>query len=202
MAENKENDILSETVKKLGFAVFRGSEEDVLDRYYQAAKCYSAEVVVRITGDCPLIDPNIVDDVIELYKKRKADYASNIDPPTYPDGLDTEVFSFRALEIAHRNATTTYDREHVTAYFYKKNSKFKIANFSFHSDLSKLRWTLDTKKDLIIIKKIIKKIKRRPIFLKDILMILKKEPELMNINQDIPIKHDFFKFAKILRKVS
>ena len=149
-----ENDSLVDCVEKLGYEVFRGSEDDVLDRYYQAAKLYRPEVVVRITGDCPLIDPNIVDDVIELYKKGKADYASNIDPPTYPDGLDTEVFSFRALENAHRNATTNYDREHVTP-FLRKNSRFKAVNLFSDEDYSSERWTVDYPEDLEVIKKIL-----------------------------------------------
>ncbi len=149
-----ENDSLVDCVEKLGYEVFRGSEDDVLDRYYQAAKLYRPEVVVRITGDCPLIDPNIVDDVIELYKKSKADYASNINPPTYPDGLDTEVFSFRALEIAHRNATTTYDREHVTPLL-RKNSRLKAVNLFSDEDYSCERWTVDYLEDLEVIKKIL-----------------------------------------------
>ena len=99
-SNSKENDHLAKIVEKLGFEVFRGSEDDVLDRYYEAAKPYSPEAVVRITGDCPIIDPQLVDEIIGLYQENNVDYVSNTSPPTYPYGLDTEVFSFKALEAA------------------------------------------------------------------------------------------------------
>ena len=127
-SKNLENDRLAETVEKLGFDVFRGSENDVLDRYYQAAKPYSPKAVVRITGDCPIIDPQLVDKVISLYKESNVDYASNTDPPTYPDGLDTEVFSFAVLEAAHRQAEEPFEREHVTP-FILANGQFKRINY-------------------------------------------------------------------------
>src|SRR5262249_16076590 len=98
----------------LGFPVFEGSEDDVLDRYYQAAKVYSSDVVVRITGDCPLVDPELVDHLIARFHNEQVDYASNTNPPTYPDGLDLEVFTFAALERAWRESTRPHEREHVT----------------------------------------------------------------------------------------
>ena len=180
-----ENDSLVDCVEKLGYEVFRGSEDDVLDRYYQAAKLYRPEVVVRITGDCPLIDPNIVDDVIELYKKSKADYASNINPPTYPDGLDTEVFSFRALENAHRNATTNYDREHVTP-FLRKNSRFKAVNLFSDEDYSSERWTVDYPEDLEVIKKILNHFVGDLDFSwKDVMRLKHASPECFATNKSI-----------------
>ena len=100
-SKNKENSPLASTVEKLGFDVFRGSEDDVLNRYYQTAKKYAPKTIVRITGDCPIIDPLIVDKVIYLYQNKCADYASNTNPPTYPDGLDVEVFSFDMLKEAN-----------------------------------------------------------------------------------------------------
>ena len=103
-SQNTENDLLVETIEKLGFEIFRGSENDVLDRYYKAAMHYMPKAVVRITGDCPIIDPHLVDEVISIYEQEKVDYVSNTNPPTYPDGLDTEVFSFEALKIAHAQA--------------------------------------------------------------------------------------------------
>ena len=198
----KKDDIIEEYVTQKGIKVYRGSSSDVLDRYYKCAKIFSFSKIVRITCDDPLIDPSIVDKIIKKFLSNKYDYVSNTIKRTFPYGTEVEVFSFKALEKAWKNSKTPYEREHVTPYFYKKNSKFKTANVTFHSNLSKLRWTLDTKKDLLIIKKFVKKIDSRPIFLKDILEILKNEPELMNINQEIPIKHDFYKFTKILRKVS
>ena len=180
-----ENDSLVDSVKKLGYEVFRGSEDDVLDRYYQAAKLYRPEVVVRITGDCPLIDPNIVDDVIELYKKSKADYASNINPPTYPDGLDTEVFSFRALEITHRDATTNYDREHVTPLL-RKNSRFKAVNLFSDEDYSSERWTVDYPEDLEVIKKILNHFVGDLDFSwKDVMRLKHTNPEFFATNKSI-----------------
>ena len=111
----------------MGFIVFRGNEKDVLDRYYQAGKKYNPDVVVRITGDCPMIDPELVDQIIYEFEKNGTDYTSNIIPPTYPDGLDVEVFSFAALEIAWKQATTEYDREHVTTYI-RNNDNFVRKN--------------------------------------------------------------------------
>jgi len=113
---DKKNDSLSDHVTDLGYQVYRGSESDVLDRYYKAAKQYNATVIVRITGDCPLIDHEVVDSVIKLYKLSNSDYVSNVMPPTYPDGLDVEVFSFESLEYAWKNSVLDIDREHVTPF--------------------------------------------------------------------------------------
>jgi len=151
---SKENDSLTETVEKLGFEVFRGSEDDVLDRYYEAAKPYSLEAVVRITGDCPIIDPQLVDEVIGLYQENKVDYVSNTEPSTYPDGLDTEVFSFIALETAYNKAEESFEREHVTP-FIRTNGQFKLANYSNEIDLSGERWTVDEPEDFEVIENII-----------------------------------------------
>ena len=151
---SKENDSLTETVEKLGFEVFRGSEDDVLDRYYEAAKPYSLEAVVRITGDCPIIDPQLVDEVIGLYQENNVDYVSNTEPSTYPDGLDTEVFSFIALETAYNKAEESFEREHVTP-FIRTNGQFKRANYSNEIDLSGERWTVDEPEDFEVIENII-----------------------------------------------
>jgi glutamate-1-semialdehyde 2,1-aminomutase len=151
---SKENDSLTETVEKLGFDVFRGSEDDVLDRYYEAAKPYSLEAVVRITGDCPIIDPQLVDEVIGLYQENNVDYVSNTEPSTYPDGLDTEVFSFIALETAYNKAVESFEREHVTP-FIRTNGQFKLANYSNEIDLSGERWTVDEPEDSEVIENII-----------------------------------------------
>ena len=98
-------------VSKLGFDVFAGSEEDVLDRFYQAAKKFKASIIVRITGDCPFIDFDIIDQVISLYKNKNLDYASNVMPPTYPDGFDIEVFSFKVLEETWRKTSSNMEKE-------------------------------------------------------------------------------------------
>jgi len=184
-AENKENDILSETVEKLGFDVFRGSEDDVLDRYYQAARHYSPEVVVRITGDCPLIDSQLVDEVIGLYGENNVDYASNIKPPTYPDGLDTEVFSFTALETAYNNTKESFEREHVTP-FIRNNGQFKLANYSNKTDLSGERWTVDDPQDIEVIENIINHFAPDIDFTwRDVIQLKQSHPEYFAANRSI-----------------
>ena len=152
---NVENDLLSKLVKDLGFDVFRGSEEDVLDRYFNAAKLFNPSAIIRITGDCPLIDHSIVDSMIECYYENKVDYLSNIDPPTYPDGLDVEIFSFKALKVAFNNATKPYEREHVTPYI-RKSKSLKLLNFFYESDHSQKRWTVDDMDDFEVVEKIFK----------------------------------------------
>ena len=151
---NKENDELVSAVRRLGVEVFRGSENDVLRRYYDAAKLYNFDTIVRITGDCPIIDPIIVDDVISLYQKSNVDYASNTEPPTFPDGLDVEVFSLNALKRAHKNSNKSTDREHVTQYI-RTSDDFLKENLLNKDDFSLNRWTVDTEEDLQVIKNII-----------------------------------------------
>ena len=184
-AKNKENDILVETVIKLGYDVFRGSENDVLDRYYQAAKQYKPETIVRITGDCPIIDPQLVDNVIKLFQEKNVDYVTNGNPPTYPDGLDTEVFSFSALEAAQNHATKSYDREHVTSFIYT-NSRFKCANYSNIDDYSTERWTVDEPEDFSVVSNIIKHFSPDlDFFWKEVLELKQSYPEYFMANQDI-----------------
>ncbi|MBL11060.1 MAG: glutamate-1-semialdehyde aminotransferase [Acidiferrobacteraceae bacterium] len=149
-----DNDLLAQTVEQLGYSVSRGQEDDVLSRYYETAKAYKPEAIVRVTADCPIIDPTIVDRVIELFAREGVDYASNTNPPTFPDGLDTEIFTFSALEQAYREASTSYDREHVTP-FLLRNSKFKKTNLLNTEDLSNYRWTVDELPDLKVIDRIV-----------------------------------------------
>ena len=147
------NDGMASFVAQLGYDVFRGSEEDVLDRYYLAAKENHAKVVVRVTGDCPLIDPEIVDSVIECFHDTQVDYASNINPPTFPDGLDVEVFSFDTLEQAWQETTQKHYREHVTPYM-REEPKYKKSNVSHEQDLSRERWTVDDPEDFEVVSRI------------------------------------------------
>ena len=149
-----QDDLLCEKILDFGYSIFRGSEKNVLSRYYQAAKKNKASHIIRITGDCPLVDPELVDDMIEEYLQNKYDYLSNVNPPTYPDGLDVEVFSFETLKNAFTNAKLSYDKEHVTTYIKKTNS-FKKHNFSNKQNFSSERWTVDEKKDFNVIKNII-----------------------------------------------
>jgi glutamate-1-semialdehyde aminotransferase/spore coat polysaccharide biosynthesis protein SpsF (cytidylyltransferase family) len=184
-SNNKENDILSETVENLGFDVFRGSEDDVLDRYYKAAKKYRPSSIVRITGDCPIIDPQLVDEVIGLYQENNVDYVSNTEPPTYPDGLDTEVFSFTALETAYNKAKESFEREHVTP-FIRTNGQFKWANYSNKTDLSGERWTVDDPEDFEVFKNIINHFAPDLDFSwRDVLKLKQTNPELFEANLGI-----------------
>ena len=151
-SHDTENDVLCDVVEKLGYCVIRGSKTDVLQRFWDAADATSADIIVRITGDCPVIDPKLVDKVIELYLRADVDYASNIDPPTFPDGLDVEVFGRRSLEAANLGAQSDFDREHVTPFI--RNGNFKKLNLRNVQDTSELRLTLDEPEDLKLLQSI------------------------------------------------
>ena len=151
--DSKKNDLLIQHIKRLNFNCEIGSENDVLDRYFKVAKKYKADVVVRITGDCPLIDPKLVDKIIDEFNIQNLDYLSNTIDPTYPDGLDTEVFNFRTLERAHIEANSSFDREHVTT-FIKQSKIFKKNNYRNKLDFSHLRWTVDDINDFNAIAKV------------------------------------------------
>jgi len=180
----KEDDIIENFAKNLGIDVFRGSVEDVLDRYFQCANYFKINTIIRITGDCPLIDPLIVDRGIEIFQSENYDYVTNTFPRTFPDGNETEIFSFNILKKAWENAILPSEREHVTPYFRNQKQNFKIKNFENTIDNSHLRWTVDFPEDLQLVKTLISKIDSRPIHLEDILHLIKSEPELIEINND------------------
>lgn len=174
---------LADHVRRLGYDVFQGSESDVLDRYYQAAKPHQPDTVVRITGDCPLIDPELVDQVIAAYETQKVDYLSNTLPPTYPDGLDTEVFSFRVLEQAAKVATKPSEREHVTP-FIRESGLFKSGKFAYKDDLSKERWTVDEAADFEVITAIFNHFHPRTDFgWLEVLALQQAQPALFQANK-------------------
>ena len=181
---DQKDQIIKSICKKLSVNYFVGSENDVLDRFYKAAKKYKGANIVRITADCPLIDPKIVDDVISNFFLKNVDYASNVNPPTFPDGLDVEVFKFRALKEAYTKATQSIEREHVTP-FIINNKKFKKFNLKNSIDYSSLRLTLDEKEDFILIEKILKNFKNNIYFtLKSILDFYSKNKKIFSINSD------------------
>jgi len=159
--ESADNEIY-ELVKNWGFAVFRGSEDDVLDRFYQSVNQlkYKPIWIVRVTSDCPLIDPELVDEVIEFAQKNDLDYAANVLIGSYPDGQDVEVFKFSALKKAWKQAVLKSDREHVTP-FIRNNSDFnggtlfKAKDFTCQKDFSKIRMTVDEVQDFVLIEKLI-----------------------------------------------
>jgi spore coat polysaccharide biosynthesis protein SpsF len=188
----KENDVMVDIIKEYSnkIKITRGSENDVLDRYYQAAMQTNADVVVRITSDCPLIDPVVIDQVISQFLENDCDYCSNSLMRTFPRGLDTEVFSFKALEKAWNFAKKDYEREHVTPYITENPEKFKLLNVANDIDLSYLRWTLDTKEDFEFIDTVYKKIypKKTLFLMNDIIELMDMEPELIEINKHVTQK--------------
>lgn len=183
---------------KLGISIFCGSEDDVLDRYYQTARLFKAEHIVRITSDCPLIDPKVIDKVIELYFNKNADYATNTIPETFPDGLDTEIFSFEILSTAWKNAKLFSEREHVTPYIRKNPNIFKLANFKSNINLKNKRWTIDESIDLKFIKIIYKNLYAKDSLfgMRKILDFLKTHPEVEEINKGIVRNEGYLKSLK------
>lgn len=178
---------------KAGIDCFRGSENDVLDRYYQAAHYYKAETIARITADCPLLDPDVIDRVVEVFLAGRYDYVSNVLRYTYPDGLDVEVFSFQALERAWKESAKLMEREHVTPYL--RNSKlFKTVNVENSENLSDHRWTVDKASDLEFVRKVFQYSKdHSDLKMKDVLEILKEHPELMRINNDSIMNEGYYR---------
>ncbi|MFN5431312.1 MAG: cytidylyltransferase domain-containing protein [Cyclobacteriaceae bacterium] len=170
--------------------VYQGSKSDLLDRHYQVAIKYRADVVVKIPSDCPLIDPNVIDKVIKYYltNENKFDYVSNLHPATFPDGNDVEVMSFAALEQAWENATATMELEHTTPYLWENPNNFKIGNLVWETGLDYSmthRWTIDYPEDYEFIKQVYERLYPiNPKFsLTDILQLLKTEPMLKKINE-------------------
>jgi spore coat polysaccharide biosynthesis protein SpsF (cytidylyltransferase family) len=193
------DDKLVDLCKRLGCEYFRGNEVDVLDRYYRAALAFgSPEVIVRLTGDCPLHDPVIIDKFISCFLDSEVDYVWGGDPPTFPDGVDTEVFSFSALEKVWKEARLKSEREHVTPYIRKHADTFKVINIECEKDLSDHRWTLDEKEDYEFIKHIYKNLyKKKPAFgMEEVLELLAKHPELEEINKHISRNEGYQKSIK------
>jgi spore coat polysaccharide biosynthesis protein SpsF (cytidylyltransferase family) len=168
-----QDDVLYNILKKNNFKVFRGSEKNVLNRYYECAKKFSSKNILRITGDCPLVDPKLVDKLANIFKKNKYDYVSNVEKRTFPDGMDIEIFSFKSLEIANSNVVTNHDKEHVTQYFLRSDI-FKRYNYYDKQNFSNLRITLDTSFDFELIKKIFNKFKNKMFYYEDIISFYKK----------------------------
>jgi len=176
-----------------GFPCFRGDPYDVLDRYYQAACLFNAQVVVRLTGDCPLIDPFEIDRTVRTFDEVGVDFAANRLPPpwkrTTPIGMDTEVVSFDALKRAWQEAEEKYAREHVMPYLYEEDGRFEVALVDHEPDLGHLRLTVDTAEDLALVRRIYDHFGNTDDFsLKDILSLLEKHPEWMAINEGVEHK--------------
>jgi spore coat polysaccharide biosynthesis protein SpsF len=184
-----------ELCKSMGVAYYTGSLDDVLDRFYRAASVHKPDHIVRLTGDCPLTDPVVIDQVIDFYLEGQFDYASNTIQPTYPDGLDVEVFSFDALEQAWQEARLTSEREHVTPFLYTRRDRFQLGNHKGSEDLSHQRWTVDEPEDFEFVKAIYENLyDKKPGFtMADILELLARRPELSKINQHLRRNEGYLK---------
>ena len=178
-----EDNVTYEHLISKNISVYRGSLKNVLDRYYQCANLNCSSIIVRITADCPLIDPQIVDRVITKFVKNDFDYVANTHPRTFPYGTETEVFSFEALKQAWTETNDEFDQEHVTPYFYKNPEKFKMGNLSQDLNQSDYRWTIDYAEDLEFVKKVTHRIQKNPILTEHIIELLKKNPEIVKINK-------------------
>ena len=212
------DDILADFCTARKYPSFRGSQFDVLDRFYQTAKVYGGEVIVRLTADCPLIDPDLIDEtihaffwdnaagsrpsvvngtspIIENFSLENAfDFAANRLPPpwkrTYPIGLDVEVCSFAGLERAWKEAEQPYQREHVMPYFYETPGRFKTYILEHVPDYGSLRWTVDTEEDLKLVREIYRRFDNRDDFSwREVLMLFEKEPRLAQINAHVEHKN-------------
>ncbi len=179
-----QDDELAESCKGNGITVYRGSEEDVLDRYYQAAKQYKADAVIRITGDCPLLDPHESEKVVEKFKHGRFDYVSNTRPPMLPDGLDTSIISFTAFEKCWHEAKLKSEREHVTQYIIKHPEIFQIGSIAYYDNYSHLRWTLDEWEDYEFLSKVYTKLEEKKMYgyFHEVLSIIRENPDLVKIN--------------------
>lgn len=174
---------------QLDIPSYRGSTNNVLDRFYQAALRFNADIIVRLTGDCPVIDPAVIDTTVTTFHRSHSDYVSNVHRRSFPRGMDVEVFNFKTLELAWRQAKSNYDCEHVTAYIYAKPQRFKLKTILAPPSLGRpeLRLTVDEPADLKLIRQIYQRLyPRKPNFnLQDIIILLDQHPKLTTINKAV-----------------
>jgi spore coat polysaccharide biosynthesis protein SpsF len=184
-SDDVRDDAIEAICRRRGFACFRGSETDVLSRYVGAAALHDADPIVRITADCPLLDPAVIDRVVDAFAGNGLDYASNINPPTFPHGLDTEILSAEALRRADREARWRSEREHVTLYVRNHPELFRSFNVTHTPDLSGRRWVVDEATDLQFVRAVYERMGERPFGMADVLALLQREPELAALNAGI-----------------
>jgi spore coat polysaccharide biosynthesis protein SpsF len=184
---NADDDAIVKICKEMNINIYRGSLEDVLDRYYQAANLTQAKHIIRITADCPMIDPTIVEQVIKSHLDEKADYTSNIISETFPDGEDVEIFTVDTLVDAWENAKLTSEREHVTLYIRNHPEKFKLNSVSNNINLGKKRWTIDNPEDYEFLKVIFANLYHHNncFGMTEILTFLKRNPDIESINAGV-----------------
>ena len=183
------DEAIVEECHRLQVEVYRGSELDVLDRYYKAATLFQADAVLRITADCPFIDPSLIDELNCAFRDCQPDYASNCMARTYPRGLDAELMTSRALSQAWQLAPLPYHRAHVTPYIYENPSRFSLLSVTGEEDSSSLRWTVDTAEDLELARSLYRILDNRDDFgWRDILSVVEAQPHLTLMNQHVPQK--------------
>ncbi|MBI4833602.1 MAG: glycosyltransferase family protein [Planctomycetes bacterium] len=196
----KEDYVIIKFAKQNHYDWYDGSENDILDRTYQAAKKFTSDAVVRVTGDCPLIDPEVIDKIVEYYlkHKNKVDYVSNVIKPTYPDGLDAELFTSSLLEKLRLKLKDAFWREWVSSYVRKYHDKSRLANIENKTDLSALRWTVDYPEDFKFVSEVFKCLynKKRIFLMRDILNLLETHPELIEINKKYSRDSAYFEALK------
>jgi spore coat polysaccharide biosynthesis protein SpsF len=191
--DDPEDDPIAEVCCAHGIPCFRGDPHDVLDRYYRAARLFGAETIVRLTGDCPLIDPQEIDRTVQAFFAGGVDFAANRLPPpwkrTTPIGMDTEVVSFNNLALAWREADAKYAREHVMPYFYEQEGRFSVLLVDHKPDLSQYRLTLDTAEDLVLIREIFQYFGGTDEFLlPEVIALLDDRPDWMALNAQVKHK--------------
>lgn len=187
-ADTEENDVLAKHAEEIGLEYFRGNEADIVTRLLETAKKFKADAIIRVTGDCPLVDPGILDEMIKVYRENinGADLVTNIFPPTFPDGIDLEIIPFKTLERLNWEVNNSLYREWITTTIMENADKYRILNISNEDNLQSLRLTVDYPEDFQLVKEIFFKLhKEGNIFgLSDILELFAKEPALININKN------------------
>jgi spore coat polysaccharide biosynthesis protein SpsF len=191
-SKNQTNDVLIKNLEKNGIRYFRGSEENVLERYFQAATKFNADIIVRITSDNPLVDITILDNILKIINENDLDYVSNNLKRTFPIGYDIEAFSYKTLKKIFESTENIDDLEHVTLYIHKNKEKFKIKNFEANSEDAHPEWrvTVDEKEDFQLIKEIFKHYHKKSIIrYRDLIELFEKKPSLIKINEHISQKN-------------
>jgi len=185
--DTEADDVLVSWLDSRSVKYYRGSENDVLDRYFEAASSANATNILRVTADDPFKDPQIIDQVVDLFFNQSLDFAYNNNPPSFAEGLDTEIFTFDALKKANRESQDDFEREHVTQFFYRNPDIFKQANFQNSFDYSYLRWTIDTEDDMEMTKIVYENLyNKNKIFLSsDILNFIEKRADVPEINLNV-----------------
>lgn len=192
--KSKNDDLIYNWSKENDVSCFRGSEKNVLERYYYAAKKFKGDIIVRVTADDPFKDYRLIDNAVKIFKENSYDFVCNNNPVSFPEGLDVEVLSMDALSKSFFNSTSNFEKEHVTQYIHRNKNSFKIFNILNDKDLSSYRWTIDTEDDYLFTKEIYDRLFNvNNIFLtEDIYQLLEKNPLLLQINNEVK-KSDLYK---------